>query len=58
MAEIFAVLKQNTHPQVTAARGEIHFFDMKYRFGWEWYSRQFPYADESQILVGASSFLI
>lgn len=41
----------STHPNVSAANPEIHFFDKYYHLGIDWYRSQMPFASENQIVI-------
>ena len=41
----------NLHPQIIAAKQEIHFFDDNYERGIEWYRKSMPYAFDEQITI-------
>lgn len=44
----------NLHPQIVAARGEVHFFDSQDRFekqGIEWYISRMPLCSESELII-------
>ena len=44
------------HPQILAAsQKEIHYFDLKYHQGIDWYKAQFPQKEGQKILTGESS---
>lgn len=43
------------HPQVVKRAGEIHFFDLQYRKGVDWYQNQFPEKPEPAFQVGEKS---
>lgn len=41
----------SSHPNVSAADSEIHFFDKYYHLGLEWYRSQMPFANNNQIVI-------
>ncbi|CAF0731217.1 unnamed protein product [Brachionus calyciflorus] len=41
----------STHPNVSAADSEIHFFDKYYHLGLDWYKSQMPYSNDNQIVI-------
>ena len=45
-----------SHPQITAPRGEMHFFDRDdvFKHGIEWYIREMPYSSPDQITIEKS----
>lgn len=43
------------HPLVVKRTGELHFFDLNYRKGVEWYQSQFPEKPEPHYLAGEKS---
>ncbi len=44
------------HPQITRfPLHEIHFFDLQFDKGMEWYKKQFPAVDRKKLLVGEKS---
>lgn len=45
----------NQHPRVLKTRGEIHFFDLHFNKGWEWYKGVFPKKPNSSFVVGDKS---
>ena len=41
----------NLHPQIIAAKQEVHFFDDNYENGLEWYRKSMPYSFPEQITI-------
>ena len=45
----------NDHPMVLNKSGEIHFFDVQFSKGIEWYKKQFPKKPSSEYRIGDKS---